>query len=201
MNNKQKGSAFERLVCRKLSVWVSGDERRGDLFWRSAMSGGRATLARKRGETSRIAGDIAAVSPEGHALTDFFYVECKHLKSLDLTALVCTGRGALALHWHACCASADYQSKKPMLIAKQNMQPTLLCTRMNEFALFADEYDRVIIIPALDLDIRTLDGITENVAYYRVLPKTVQQPDPMKGEMRTIIAPRGKGKVTFEETP
>lgn len=172
MNNKQKGSAFERLVCRKLSLWVSADER-GDLFWRSAMSGGRATLARKRGEASHVAGDIASVHAEGHALTDDFYVECKHLKSLDLTALVCAGRGALAKNWMECCESAEYHKKRPMLIAKQNMQPILFCTRMREFELFADNNDHVISVPAMNLDIRTLDGMIENVAFYRVVPKTV----------------------------
>ena len=40
---KEKGSSFERLVCKRMSMWLSKGER-DDLFWRSAMSGGRATV-------------------------------------------------------------------------------------------------------------------------------------------------------------
>ena len=45
---KQKGGEYERTVCKKLSLWVSNGTR-DDIFWRSAMSGGRATLQRKKG--------------------------------------------------------------------------------------------------------------------------------------------------------
>src|SRR5215216_6431446 len=38
-----KGPQWEREVCRALSLWVTNGER-VDVFWRSAMSGGRATV-------------------------------------------------------------------------------------------------------------------------------------------------------------
>jgi hypothetical protein len=44
----QKGSQFERDMCRLFSRWVSGGDR-DDLFWRTSQSGGRATACSRRG--------------------------------------------------------------------------------------------------------------------------------------------------------
>jgi len=41
---KAKGASFERDICRRLSLWVSAGKQE-DVFWRSAMSGGRSTVA------------------------------------------------------------------------------------------------------------------------------------------------------------
>lgn len=156
MNNKAKGSAFERLVCRQLSLWVTSGEK-DDLFWRSAMSGGRATLARKRGEApQRVAGDIASVAPEGHALTDHWYVECKHLKTLELTAFVCTQRGALANEWRKCCDAAEHHSKRPMLIAKQNLQPALAIVPSGEVIIVRSSMVHALRLGAIVHDFATL---------------------------------------------
>lgn len=123
--SKQKGSAFEREVCRDLSLWVS-DGAKTDLFWRSAMSGGRATVGRKKGELLRVAGDICAVTPEGHFLTDKYYVECKFYKDLDIGSFFTKQKGKLASFWQECSAQAKHYKKEPMLIAKQNLIPTLI---------------------------------------------------------------------------
>jgi hypothetical protein len=48
---KQKGSQFERDVCRELSLWVSHGKQE-DVYWRSAMSGGRSTVAALKGARS-----------------------------------------------------------------------------------------------------------------------------------------------------
>src|ERR1700744_1950380 len=86
--SKQKGSTFERAICKDLSLFVSNGLKE-DCFWRSAMSGGRATLShRKTGEASRVAGDICATSPEGHLLTDYYYFELKHYKDLKLSSFL-----------------------------------------------------------------------------------------------------------------
>jgi len=122
---KQKGSAFEREVCKRLSLWITGGEKE-DCLWRSAMSGGRATLAKRKGvNLSRQAGDISAVAPEGHRLTDRFYVECKHLKTLDLAGLF-RDTGMLARVWGVARSEANDYKKLPMLIARQNRLPTLV---------------------------------------------------------------------------
>lgn len=125
---KQKGAAFERFVSERLSLWVSRRKKR-DLFWRSAMSGGRATTAKKEGAIlEHQAGDICAVHPLGHVLTGQFYIECKFVKDLRLD-LFLFGRGALAGYWDVARREADSYMRKPMLIAKQNRGAVLVILR------------------------------------------------------------------------
>lgn len=123
---KEKGSAFERDVCVRLSLWVSRGEER-DLFWRSAMSGGRASRGIKRGEKlRRQAGDICAVAPEGHGLTNTWYIELKHYAKLDIAQFFLTGTGRLAKFWRETEKAALVFNRHPMLIARQNHTITLL---------------------------------------------------------------------------
>lgn len=124
---KGKGSSYERDVCRKLSLWVSGGVAI-DLFWRSAMSGGRATVAHRKGQVVRQAGDITAVRPEGHGLTDRFFIECKHYRKLDIEAFFLTGKGRLAKFWRATVREAKKHKRHPVLIARQNRTEDLILT-------------------------------------------------------------------------
>lgn len=129
---KQKGSAFERKVCKLLSLWVSGGERE-DLFWRSAMSGGRATVGRRKGKDhTRHAGDISATSPEGHALTDVWYVECKAYRNLQISSGMIKGVGKLYQFWETAVAEAEHYKKQPMLIVKQNQVPVIVLVPIGE---------------------------------------------------------------------
>ena len=128
--SKQKGGAFERKICVALSLWVSNGKKK-DLYWRAAMSGGRATIGKKRGEhLSRQAGDICAVSPEGHSLTDKYYLECKHHKNLRLDSFI-FGTGLLTKFWKETCIQATRYGKEPMLIAKSNNMPIVVLTYFN----------------------------------------------------------------------
>ena len=123
---KQKGSAFERKVCKLLSLWVSHGESE-DLFWRSAMSGGRATVGARQGKNhARHAGDISATSPEGHALTDMWYVECKAYRDLRIDAAFIKSTGPLIRFWDVAVLEAGRYKKRPMLIAKQNQVPVIV---------------------------------------------------------------------------
>lgn len=73
----QKGSQFERAICKTLSLWFS-DGTTDDLFWRSSQSGGRAKTRSKTGKsTFGSYGDIAAVHPSGLALTQSCILELK----------------------------------------------------------------------------------------------------------------------------
>src|SRR3990167_9949174 len=85
---KQKGSNFEREICKKLSLWISHGGR-DDIFWRSAMSGGRTTVGLKKGikRTSQ-AGDISSIDPIGNKLTDKYVVECKFYKNMQLQSML-----------------------------------------------------------------------------------------------------------------
>lgn len=72
-----KGSSFEREICKELSLWWT-DGDRDDIFWRTAGSGGRATNRMKRGlSTSGAYGDIMAVDASG---ADLLRLVCFELK-------------------------------------------------------------------------------------------------------------------------
>lgn len=72
-----KGSNFEREVCKKLSLWWSGNER-DDIFWRTSGSGARATTrSKRRKKTYGQYGDIAADDPIGEPLTKLMTIEVK----------------------------------------------------------------------------------------------------------------------------
>lgn len=123
---KAKGSAFEREICKRLGTWVSRGTAT-DVFWRSAMSGGRSTVGLKRGEKlARQAGDITSVSPEGHQLTDHFYIELKFYKELRFRSFVLLEQGKLADFWRHTVMQARAYERVPLLIAKQNNVPPVV---------------------------------------------------------------------------
>lgn len=73
-----KGSAFERKVCRKLSLWWS-DGIDDDIFWRTASSGAMAKMRSKKGRrTFGQCGDIQANDPIGQPLLDKVAIELKN---------------------------------------------------------------------------------------------------------------------------
>jgi hypothetical protein len=123
---KQKGSQFEREICRELSLWVS-DDTHEDVFWRSAMSGGRSTVAAAKGKRlAAQAGDLSCIHPVGQNFASTFHVECKSYKDLNLLGLL-SGRGHLVEFWDETCQQASVYNKSPLLIAKQNRFPAMAC--------------------------------------------------------------------------
>ncbi len=133
VNSKQKGGAFERRICRALSLWVSKGKAE-DLFWRSAMSGGRATVMYKKGKSAASqAGDISSVALEGHVLTDLFTIECKNYEDLHLHNLVYGGKSGIVDFWKQANTDARRNQKEPMLIAKQNRKPEIICLPTNNW--------------------------------------------------------------------
>ena len=130
--SKSKGGAFERRVCKALSRWLS-EGKQEDLFWRSAMSGGRATVRFKKGkfDVARQVGDVSATGPEGAELTDKFVIECKFLRrgALGLDKLV-FGNSRLLRIWKQLVSLAESVNRLPMLIVKENFRPALVCLPM-----------------------------------------------------------------------
>lgn len=93
------------------------------------MSGGRATVGGRRGvELPRQAGDITATSAAGHALTDRFYIECKHHANMSVDRFI-LGTGKLAKFWDETSKQAVIYGRSPMLIARPNSFPTLVIVR------------------------------------------------------------------------
>lgn len=122
---KQKGSAFEREIAEKLSRWSTYGDR-SDIYWRSSMSGGRATVARKKGQLLQAqTGDLSAIHSLGEPFLDKFYVELKFYRDLNYAGII-TGKGHLVEFWQNTVTEANCYKKNPMLIAKQNRLPTMV---------------------------------------------------------------------------
>ena len=123
---KFKGASFEREVCTSLSLWMSVGKNE-DLYWRSAMSGGRSTVASRKGKRlAAQAGDISCIHASGSPLTDAFLIECKSYRDLNFVGLL-KRTGKLAQFWLETRKQALHYKKLPMLIAKQNQQPIIVC--------------------------------------------------------------------------
>jgi hypothetical protein len=127
---KIKGGRFEREICKRLSLWVSKGKR-DDLFWRSAMSGGRATLQLRKGVVNKSqSGDMTAIAPEGYALCEECLFEYKFYTNLNIAEGLIKGTGELRKFWRETTKAAKHYGKKPVLIAKQNHMPILVIVRL-----------------------------------------------------------------------
>lgn len=191
---KAKGASFERDVCKKLSLWITQGKRE-DCFWRSAMSGGRATVGRRKGaDHQRQAGDITATSPEGHVLTDKWYIECKNVKDLAITAALFNGIGALAKFWLEAVEQATHFKRMPMIIAKQNMQKTVVIVPsahlINPYGTAL--YPKAMLgrLSILRADVLDFDGML-NLPFENRL-KSVDEPFLKPGEIERILGAQTK---------
>lgn len=123
-----KGAQFERQVCKELSLWITQGERE-DIFWRSAMSGGKATRMKAAGKTAAsMAGDIIATDSIGERLLKDFMVECKFYKNLNLNGLLLGLESGINGFWKVALREAKAHGKIPLLIAKQNQFPIMVLT-------------------------------------------------------------------------
>jgi hypothetical protein len=128
---KKKGSSFEREIAKQLSLWLT-QGRREDVLWRSAMSGGRATVAHRKGKNVRQCGDLCAVGPEGHEFCEKYFLELKHVKKLALDQFLVKGTGPLAGFWRIAKREAFKHGRQPMIIAKQNGWPVVVLTETRQ---------------------------------------------------------------------
>lgn len=144
--SKAKGSAFERIVCRDLSRWIS-DGQYEKLFNRNVLSGGRFSRAVKSNETELgLAGDIAAAHPLAYEFLTHCSVECKHYRQLGIEAYMfgaktCLIASALKQAARDCAGAGTY----PLVIVKANNRPTLLFLSNNlGAAIVRDSRNRMI---------------------------------------------------------
>ena len=137
---KAKGSAFERDICRTLTEYVTGNKR-PEVFWRTAGSGGKASIERKLGIKNAImAGDICCVNPrkkKAVAFTSVFSVECKFYKSFSFDSLLLQEKNLVLNWWFKCVKEARASDKQPLLIFKKNNYPAFV-------AIFKSFYDEII---------------------------------------------------------
>lgn len=121
---KGKGSTWERDVAKKLTKWLTGQEK-PYVFWRAPSSGAMATLSIENREVS---GDIIAIRPEGEFLIDKYSIEAKigypnsnfhkHLKGVK--------NDEIRLFWEQACGDAERADKLPMLIYKKKQYNALI---------------------------------------------------------------------------
>lgn len=86
---QSKGSSFERLICKQLSLWWTDNER-DDIFWRTAGSGARATTRARKGKDSTAGayGDLTFLDTIGKPLLDLVCFELKRGYKWDLLDLL-----------------------------------------------------------------------------------------------------------------
>jgi len=196
---KSKGATFEREVCSKLSLWVSKGER-DDLFWRSSMSGGRATVRFQKGKDTVTAGDITAIHEMGSSLTDNYIIECKFTSNIHLESAIFQGplidiskvtskkkskkkgkpkqrqnnADKFAAWWMILLREGKKYNKKPMLIAKQNRQKTLigipLSLNQSDLAISAIRLFKlnpmpIAILPKLGIELYDFEEFIKVIRY------------------------------------
>ena len=148
--SKQKGAAQERIVCVALSLWLTNGKQE-DVLWRSSMSGGRSTVAHAKGKRMAAqAGDISCIHPAGHTFISKFMVEVKAYANLDYVGLL-SNRGHLVDFWNEAKMQAKRYGKFPLLIAKQNRQPTVACLTLAGIEALQLPKHSIIIAPKMNL--------------------------------------------------
>ena len=175
---KQKGGEYERTICKKLSLWVSNNER-DDIFWRSAMSGGRATVQRKKGINNKTQeGDITAIDSLGQNLTNLFIIECKYYQNLKLENLIYKNSvsGIIGM-WNTLINICKINKKHPMLIAKQNFKPDLILINGYTERFINKYYDNFyydVSIPRYNLCIYNLNSFLQ-IVDYKIFEKIINE--------------------------
>ena len=121
-----KGGAFERKVAVALSMWMSKDKHK-DWFWRTAMSGGRATVFAKKGiALKNQVGDICAIDEHSFKFSKTFMIECKNYKDIGLKNLITGADNKCPSWWDKLLRDSIKVEKVPLLVMKQGHMRTLL---------------------------------------------------------------------------
>ncbi len=123
-----KGSAFEREIARRLSVWWTGGVH-DDIFWRTPGSGARATVRGKAGRNTREEGDLRAVGHLGQNLMQSIVVELKRgYKDWDLLDCVDSKQATpvLAGFLEKLQAMALALGRCPVLIAQRDRREPII---------------------------------------------------------------------------
>ena len=160
---KQKGAQFERDMCVTLSRWLTYGDK-DDIFWRSAMSGGRATVAHNKygKRLSNQVGDISCIDPIGNYFISTFAPECKFYASLGYEGLL-TGKSKLLTFWDEIKKQAEIHGKYPILFARQNrMLPHVCLSKSGLRKLGLRDIDVCLINPPHNIYILGVNEFVKN---------------------------------------
>lgn len=153
-NSKNKGNSFERLICKKLSLFLTDnqDER---ICWRTSSSGGTSTNLKKKNNKSSFVekneGDIAqtvdkGVYPNVDLFFEDFIVECKAYKTIDFYPPL---KGNLKEFIDQCKRQIAGTKKHFFLIAKANNRKIMCISNDDLFwyaTLFKNPIQHIVII-------------------------------------------------------
>ena len=158
VNGSRKGSKFERDISKKISLWFS-DGKRDDLLWRTAGSGARQTVRRKKGlKTEGGAGDLSSTSDETKILTDVICFELKNYADINPFQLL-VGENKLVLGWwNNLKTTAEFEGKIPVLIIKQDYKTPIWITdetlkfhlgraKVSPTCIIYQDYEELIVYP------------------------------------------------------
>lgn len=121
------------------------------------MSGGRSTVAFAKGKKlGDQAGDISSVAPMGNHFISKFYVECKAYSNLNFVGIL-NDSGHLVKFWAEAKQQAARYGKLPMMVAKQNRQPTVVCLSREGLDVLNVKLKCVMTAPQLNLYMVLLD--------------------------------------------
>lgn len=179
-NSKVKGGEFERKICKDLSLWLSNGKYK-DVLWRSAMSGGRATVAFKKGERQQAVGDVCAIRPEGMKFCSLFYLELKHLKDAGIEHLFFSlgSAGQLVGIWNKAVKEAEKHERYPLLIVRQNQRATVLGGTHQSLVILLDD-------PAFQLRNRTVCFIELGLWFIPYIQLLSTPPMHLQGRKRLM---------------
>lgn len=130
--SKNKGSEFERLVGKKISLWLSQGQRK-DLICRTVLSGGQFTVSGLGNP-----GDLMAQHPLAFKFFEKFVLECKHWKNVEMIRFLAADDCGLYKALKKVQREADKHQKFYMLIVRQNHQKIMLFMPTQAVGLFTN---------------------------------------------------------------
>jgi len=150
-NSKNKGNHYERVISKKLSLWISNGIR-DDLLWRTHNSGGRFTHRFNIGkDTINQSGDITSTSSLSEYFSNKYIIECKSYNDINLWTLFTNKNinNSVLSWWKNNKKKADIINKTLLLIVKQDFKPDLLFTsvefKIDPIAVFFYKSDKIIV--------------------------------------------------------
>jgi len=168
VNGKQKGGQYERDKARQLSKWITKDSR-DNLLWRTASSGGMATVRYDNGEKVNLNnfGDIGYNDIDGQPFIEQVSIECKKYKDFELLDVLKENKtkSEIETFWKETCKDAIRSERYPMLLMKKNYFPELLMLDVKLFSKVKDKFDLSEYIIWNGGAIVLLDNFLDRVSY------------------------------------
>ena len=178
----KKGAAYERMIAVMFSLWIS-EGTREDLLWRTAMSGGRATVKRQRGRKADAqAGDLGSIDPMADWFTSTFLLELKRYHSFDWHRDVADPTSAtsqkatkrpLEIFLHTVQEAKVAGRVAPMVILRGDRCPDLIMTTGKGFRKIAPRSAKLpctVTFPEMDCIVFRLDHLLSMVKYSDICP-------------------------------